>query len=87
MTGRLCPPCAWKPTGRAAGPSGRIVADLRRTLAALEGGAQVRTIVFHPGFPVDIRHNAKIERGALGEWARRRLAAKSPAAQAAEERA
>lgn len=72
---------------RRGAERGRIVADLRRTLAALEGGAQVRTIVFHPGFPVDIRHNAKIERGALGEWARRRLAAKSPAAQAAEERA
>ncbi|MFF4507481.1 fatty acid CoA ligase family protein [Streptomyces sp. NPDC001401] len=52
----------------------RIVADLRRTLAALDSGAQVRAIVFHPGFPVDVRHNSKIERGALGQWARRRLA-------------
>ncbi|MDF2264994.1 fatty acid CoA ligase family protein [Streptomyces coacervatus] len=51
----------------------RIVADLRRTLAALDNGAQVRAIFFHPGFPVDVRHNSKIERGALGQWARRRL--------------
>ena len=26
-------------------------------------------ILFHPGFPVDIRHNAKINREALGAWA------------------
>ena len=23
---------------------------------------------FHPGFPVDIRHNAKIKREQLGAW-------------------
>ncbi len=33
----------------------------------------VKTILFHPGFPVDIRHNAKIFREKLTEWARRRL--------------
>jgi acyl-CoA synthetase (AMP-forming)/AMP-acid ligase II len=71
---------------RRGGERSRIVADLRRTLDALEGGAQVRAIVLHPGFPVDIRHNSKIERGALGQWARRRLAANGSAAQAAEER-
>ncbi|MER6162618.1 AMP-binding protein [Streptomyces sp. NPDC001868] len=53
----------------------RIVADLRRTLAALDGGEEIRAILFHPGFPVDIRHNSKIERGALGRWASHRLAA------------
>ncbi|WP_405670171.1 AMP-binding protein [Streptomyces sp. NBC_01530] len=74
--------------GRRRGAErGRIVTDLRRTLAALEGGAHVRAIVFHPGFPVDIRHNAKIERGVLGQWARRRLAAKGRTGQTAEERA
>jgi acyl-CoA synthetase (AMP-forming)/AMP-acid ligase II len=62
----------------------RIVADLRRTLAALERGAEVRAIVFHPGFPVDIRHNSKIERSVLGQWARRRLAADTLASKAAE---
>lgn len=30
--------------------------------------ARVRHIVFHPGFPVDIRHNAKIGREALAQW-------------------
>jgi uncharacterized protein YhhL (DUF1145 family) len=31
------------------------------------------TFLFHPRFPVDIRHNAKIGREALAAWAARRL--------------
>jgi acyl-CoA synthetase (AMP-forming)/AMP-acid ligase II len=34
----------------------------------------IETILFHPGFPVDIRHNAKIFREKLAVWAARRLA-------------
>jgi acyl-CoA synthetase (AMP-forming)/AMP-acid ligase II len=50
---------------------------LRRELLAL--GARhaharaIRTILFHSGFPVDIRHNAKIFREKLALWAARRL--------------
>ncbi len=33
-----------------------------------------RAFLFHRGFPVDIRHNAKIDRGQLAEWAARQLA-------------
>jgi acyl-CoA synthetase (AMP-forming)/AMP-acid ligase II len=33
----------------------------------------ITTILFHPGFPVDIRHNAKIFRERLVFWAARRL--------------
>lgn len=33
----------------------------------------ISTILFHPGFPVDIRHNAKIFREKLACWATRRL--------------
>lgn len=29
----------------------------------------IEEILFHPAFPVDVRHNAKIEREALGAWA------------------
>lgn len=36
----------------------------------------IRTILFHPSFPVDVRHNAKIGREALAEWATRRLASR-----------
>lgn len=31
----------------------------------------IRNIYFHPGFPVDIRHNAKINRAELTRWARK----------------
>jgi acyl-CoA synthetase (AMP-forming)/AMP-acid ligase II len=33
----------------------------------------IRTILFHPSFPVDIRHNAKIFREKLALWAAERL--------------
>ncbi len=33
----------------------------------------IRSLLFHPGFPVDIRHNAKIGRPELARWARRRM--------------
>jgi acyl-CoA synthetase (AMP-forming)/AMP-acid ligase II len=29
----------------------------------------IRKVFFHPAFPVDIRHNAKIDRERLGRWA------------------
>jgi len=41
----------------------------------LEMGSQfvhtrdIREIFFHPAFPVDIRHNAKIDREQLSRWA------------------
>ena len=31
---------------------------------------EIKDIFFHPGFPVDIRHNAKINRKQLADWAR-----------------
>jgi olefin beta-lactone synthetase len=34
---------------------------------------EIKTILFHHGFPVDIRHNAKIYRDKLGVWATRKL--------------
>jgi acyl-CoA synthetase (AMP-forming)/AMP-acid ligase II len=33
----------------------------------------IRTVLFHPAFPVDIRHNAKIFREKLAVWARHQL--------------
>jgi acyl-coenzyme A synthetase/AMP-(fatty) acid ligase len=35
---------------------------------------QIQIVLFHPGFPVDIRHNAKIGREQLTRWAAKRLA-------------
>jgi hypothetical protein len=33
----------------------------------------IRIILFHGSFPVDIRHNAKIFRDKLGVWAQKKL--------------
>lgn len=35
--------------------------------------AVIRDVLYHPGFPVDIRHNAKIGYEALAKWAEGRL--------------
>lgn len=62
---------------------GRESEALTRELLAL--GAEhahtrnIRTIFYHPGFPVDIRHNAKISREKLAGQAAARLAAEVPA--------
>lgn len=54
-------------------------AALREELLALgaanERTKEIKTILFHPGFPVDIRHNAKISREKLAAWAEEKLAA------------
>ncbi|MFD3583260.1 AMP-binding protein [Streptomyces sp. NPDC058683] len=78
--------CVETDSPRRSAERTRIVTDLRRTLATLEGGDQIRTIVFHPGFPVDIRHNSKIERGALAQWAHQRLTANPRTTHAVEDR-
>lgn len=52
--------------------------QIERELLAI--GAQhphtqpVKTMLFHPAFPVDIRHNSKIFREKLGPWAAKELA-------------
>src|SRR5205807_885208 len=33
----------------------------------------IKKVLFHPAFPVDIRHNAKIFREKLAQWAARKL--------------
>lgn len=35
--------------------------------------SMIKEVLFHPGFPVDIRHNAKILRGRLAQWAQEKL--------------
>jgi acyl-CoA synthetase (AMP-forming)/AMP-acid ligase II len=51
--------------------------ELTRELLALGSGhpiaARVAKILYHPAFPVDIRHNAKIFRDKLGIWAKAEL--------------
>jgi acyl-CoA synthetase (AMP-forming)/AMP-acid ligase II len=52
----------------------RLRAELRERAAAHAHTAAIDTFLVHPGFPVDIRHNAKIRREALARWAAEELA-------------
>jgi acyl-CoA synthetase (AMP-forming)/AMP-acid ligase II len=50
-----------------------IRADLLRMAQASPRTRDIRRVLFHRRFPVDIRHNAKIGREQLAVWAARRL--------------
>lgn len=51
----------------------RVRQELLETARRFEHTKDIRTVLFHPAFPVDIRHNAKIAREKLAAWARGRL--------------
>jgi acyl-CoA synthetase (AMP-forming)/AMP-acid ligase II len=51
----------------------RVRAAVLETAARHPHAAGLREVLFHPGFPVDARHNSKIRRGVLAGWAARRL--------------
>jgi acyl-CoA synthetase (AMP-forming)/AMP-acid ligase II len=51
----------------------RIRAELLELGAGFEHTKNIQTVLFHQSFPVDIRHNVKIGRGELGEWATAQL--------------
>jgi acyl-CoA synthetase (AMP-forming)/AMP-acid ligase II len=61
-----------KPDQRGADRA-RIHRELLELGAAHEHTAPIDTILFHPAFPVDIRHNSKIFREKLAIWAARKL--------------
>jgi acyl-CoA synthetase (AMP-forming)/AMP-acid ligase II len=51
----------------------RIAQELRHLGDGFVHTAKVQAFLFHPRFPVDIRHNAKIGREKLAAWAARQL--------------
>ncbi|MBB3342551.1 olefin beta-lactone synthetase [Luteimonas sp. RC10] len=51
----------------------RIADELRHIGAGFVHTAGIATVLFHPRFPVDIRHNAKIGRETLAAWAAARV--------------
>jgi len=59
------------PSGKIPGKSAQQ--RLREALLTLAGEREsardIRTILFHGPFPVDVRHNAKIQRDKLARWA------------------
>lgn len=52
----------------------RIEGELRRLARRFPLTATADTFLFHPSFPVDARHNAKVNRKELALWAERELA-------------
>jgi acyl-CoA synthetase (AMP-forming)/AMP-acid ligase II len=60
------------PEGRKMEPA-RLTDELLQTAAASPLTQSIRHILFHSGFPVDIRHNAKIYREKLAVLASRRV--------------
>jgi olefin beta-lactone synthetase len=58
----------------AADAAERIEAEARNRAGAFVHTRAIAHVLFHPQFPVDIRHNAKIGREALAIWAATRLA-------------
>jgi acyl-CoA synthetase (AMP-forming)/AMP-acid ligase II len=61
--------CVELDAGVAHAARERIEAELLNLGARLPHTARVQRVLFHPGFPVDIRHNAKIGREKLAKWA------------------
>ncbi|MEE4217873.1 MAG: fatty acid CoA ligase family protein [Xanthomonadales bacterium] len=51
----------------------RVHFDLLQLAQAFSITREIRTVLFHPGFPVDIRHNSKIGREELAEWASKKM--------------
>jgi acyl-CoA synthetase (AMP-forming)/AMP-acid ligase II len=51
----------------------RVHFDLLQLAQAHAITREIRTVLFHPGFPVDIRHNSKIGREELAEWATKKM--------------
>ncbi len=51
----------------------RIREELLSLAKESEHTKRIETLFFHPAFPVDIRHNAKIFREALARWAEKKI--------------
>ena len=65
------------PNGADGTTDEALTAELRALGAAHEHTRAIDTMLYHPGFPVDIRHNAKIGREKLAAWATKKLGASS----------
>jgi acyl-CoA synthetase (AMP-forming)/AMP-acid ligase II len=51
----------------------RVRTELLDLGSGFEHTKGIQTVLFHPSFPVDIRHNVKIGRRELGQWATAQL--------------
>jgi acyl-coenzyme A synthetase/AMP-(fatty) acid ligase len=53
-------------------PKGEVLAEVKELALASSLTADIKHYYFHPDFPVDIRHNAKIFREKLAVWVEKR---------------
>jgi acyl-CoA synthetase (AMP-forming)/AMP-acid ligase II len=65
--------CVELEAGVARTRRARVREELLELGSRYEHTRNITTILFHRGFPVDIRHNAKIGRSKLAAWAARRV--------------
>ncbi len=54
---------------KSAGACRELAQTLRELTRSHPHAGRITTVFFHPGFPVDVRHNAKIHRLTLAKWA------------------
>ena len=59
--------------------NGRLTEELLEIARSHEHTRAIHTVLYHPSFPVDVRHNAKIFREKLAVWAGKKLASRPPA--------
>ena len=53
--------------------NGRLTGELLEMARSHEHTRPIDTILYHPSFPVDVRHNTKIFREKLALWADKEL--------------
>ena len=57
--------------------NGRLTEELLEIARSHEHTQMIATVLYHPSFPVDVRHNAKIFREKLAVWASKELASQT----------
>jgi acyl-CoA synthetase (AMP-forming)/AMP-acid ligase II len=65
--------CVEREAAMADVSEAELFASLRQLGAQTPATACIRGFLVHPQFPVDVRHNAKIGREFLAQWAQRQL--------------
>jgi hypothetical protein len=65
--------CIERDSGDSDGKGDGLKEELRATADAHPITQGIKTFLFHDGFPMDVRHNAKIFREKLAVWAQEQL--------------
>ena len=65
--------CVQLERGGTGSDRGVLTRELLKLAAADALTRDIKTVLFHPGFPVDVRHNSKILREKLAVWAAKQV--------------